>query len=185
MRVQDRLYTVDEFEAFIVKPENRDRLFELVNGGIVEKEIPEYTSLIIGAFFAQLWNFVKPRKLGRLVLEVRYRVKDDRHNDRIPDIAFTRTERLQPVVERGPTPTIPDLCIEVQSPDDSPREMRDKATYYLANGAQLVLLVYPKKRMIEALYPNGEFDIYREGDTLTFGDLLPDFELAVSDVFEP
>jgi Uma2 family endonuclease len=184
MSIQQKLVTVDEFEAFIAKPENKDRLFELINGEINEKVPTELHGLIVSMLHAMLWNFVFPRNLGRLVLEVRYRVADDDSNDRIPDIAFTRTERLQPVVERGPASTIPDLCIEVQSPDDSPREMRDKAAYYLANGAQLVLLVYPKKRMIEALYPNGEFDIFREGDMLTFGDLLPDFMLAVSDVFK-
>jgi Uma2 family endonuclease len=62
--------------------------------------------------------------------------------------------------------------------------MRDKAAYYLANGARLVWLVYPKKRMVEVLYPNGEFDIFSEGETLSGGEVVPGFTMAVQDVFE-
>ena len=37
-----RLHTVDEFDEFVARPENRDRLFELINGEIVEK-VPTQT----------------------------------------------------------------------------------------------------------------------------------------------
>jgi Uma2 family endonuclease len=184
MVVQKKLYTVDEFEEFIRRVENADRLFELIDGEIVEKVPTELHSMVAGNFYASLREFVKPRGLGRVVFEVRYRLPGDEHNARIPDVSFTSKGRLLPVVEEGAVPLIPDLCIEVQSPDDSPKQMRDKAAYYLANGARLVWLVYPKKRMVEALYPNGEFDIFTEDDTLSGGDVLPDFTLAVRDVFE-
>jgi Uma2 family endonuclease len=37
MAVQERFHTLPEFEVFIARPENADRLFELINGEIVEK----------------------------------------------------------------------------------------------------------------------------------------------------
>lgn len=184
MVVQKKLHTVDEFEEFIRRPENADRLFELIDGEIVEKVPTERHGISVRNTLFSLHGYVKPRDLGRVVSEVRYRVPDDEHNARIPDVSFTSKERLLPVVEEGAVPLIPDLCIEVQSPDDSPKKMRDKAAYYLANGARLVWLVYPKKRMIEVLYPNGEFDIFREGESLSGGDVVPGFMLAVRDVFE-
>lgn len=102
----------------------------------------------------------------------------------MPDAAFTSAARLLPVVEEGAVPLIPDLCIEVQSPHDSPRHMREKAAYYLANGARLVWLVYIKKRMVEVQYPDGEFDIFSEGEVLTGGEVLPDFKMPVAAIFE-
>jgi Uma2 family endonuclease len=184
MAVQKKLYTVDEFEEFIYRPENADRLFELIDGEIVEKMPTERHGIAVRNFLFALHGFVKPRGLGRVVAEVRYRVPDDEHNARVPDVSFTSKDRLLPVVEEGAVPLIPDLCVEVQSPNDSPRTMRDKAAYYLANGARLVWLVYPKKRMVEVLYPNGEFDIFSEGETLSGGEVVPGFTMAVQDVFE-
>lgn len=48
MAIQERLYTVEEFEAFIAEAENVDRLFELIDGEIFEKMPTEEHSLIIG-----------------------------------------------------------------------------------------------------------------------------------------
>lgn len=176
--------TLDDFEVFINLPENQDRLFELISGEVVEKVPTERHSLVAGNFYAPLREFVKPRRLGRVLFEARHKAPNDTHNSRLPDVSFTSAKRLLPVVEAGPIPLIPDLCIEVQSPGDTPKQLRDKAAYYLANGAKLVLIAYPKKRMIEAQYPDGEFDIFRDGETITFGDLLSGFTLSVTSVFE-
>jgi len=40
MAVQEKRYTSDEFHAFIERPENRKRLFELIDGIVVEKGKP-------------------------------------------------------------------------------------------------------------------------------------------------
>lgn len=61
--------------------------------------------------------------------------------------------------------------------------LRAKAAYYLDNGAQQLWLVYPDKQMIEVLYPDGDFDIYRADETLPGGAVLPGFALPVSNVF--
>jgi Uma2 family endonuclease len=182
--IQGHVYTIQDYETLITLPENEERLFELINGELVEKVPTELHSLVAGNMYSALRGFVKPRNLGRVLFEARHRVPNDEHNARIPDVSFTRTERLLPVVDQGAVPLIPDLCVEVQSPNDTPKKLRDKATYYLANGAQLVLIAYPKKRMVEAQYPDGEFDIFREDETITFGELLPGFTMSVKDVFD-
>ena len=33
-----KLYTMEEFKEFVARPENSDRLFELINGQIIEKK---------------------------------------------------------------------------------------------------------------------------------------------------
>jgi len=184
MVVEKKLYTVDEFEDFLALPENDDRLFELIEGEIVEKLPTEEHGLIAGNFYAALRDFAKPRKLGRVVIEVRYRKQGDDYNARQPDVSFTRAERLLPVVKQGAVPQLPDLAIEVQSPDDSIKRMRAKADYLLANGVSMVCLAYTKKRLVEVRHANGDADILTIEDTLDGGDVLPGFKMAVTAIFD-
>lgn len=46
MVVGKKLHTVEEFDEFIARPENRDRLFELLRGEIVEKVPTQQHGLI-------------------------------------------------------------------------------------------------------------------------------------------
>jgi Uma2 family endonuclease len=183
MAVQEKLYTVEEFEEFLSRDENSERLFELINGEIVEKVPTEEHSVAVGNIFSAFREFSKPKKLGRVGIEVRHGVEGDAYNDLIPDVAFTASERLLPVVKEGAVPHMPDIAVEVKSPRDSLKKMREKANYYLANGTKMVWLVYPEKRLVTVLTPTSE-DILTENDTLTGGDVLPEFTLAVRDIFE-
>jgi Uma2 family endonuclease len=181
MAIEHRLYTVKEFEQIADSPENVERRLELVNGEIVEKPMPtEEHGVITGNIYGPLWNFVNPRKLGRVVIEVRYRKPDDQHNARIPDIAFSSAKR--PLVKQGSVPEMPDLAVEVLSPDQSLKELREKARYFLANGTKLVWLVIPEKRLIEVYTPDKE-EVLTEIDTLEGDNVLPGFSMAVRDVF--
>lgn len=47
MVVEKERYTVDEFDSLLALPENRERLFELVNGAIVEKVPTEEHGMIV------------------------------------------------------------------------------------------------------------------------------------------
>lgn len=176
-----RKYTVEEFEQLFAEAKQGDRLLELIHGEIVEKMPTEEHGVIAGNVFAPLHNFVTPQRLGRIGFEVRHRPPDDDYNSRLPDISFSSVRR--PLVTKGSVPTMPDLAVEVQSPDDTIKEMREKAIYYLANGAKLVWLVYPRKRIIEIYHANGDIDILHDGDTLSGEDVLPGFTLAVGDIF--
>jgi Uma2 family endonuclease len=181
MVVQNRLYTVDEFEAFIALPENRDRLFELINGEIVEKVPAEEHGIIVLRLGSKILAFVDMHNLGRVAVEVRHRLPGDDHNARLPDISF-RSDTTMPVVKQGSIPVMPDLAVEVKSPNDSYREMREEADYYLANGSHMVWLVYPEKRLVEVHTPD-EMGILTADDTLDGGDVLPGFTLAVREIF--
>lgn len=183
--IQTRM-TTEAFEAFLRLPENADRRFELIDGEIVEKMAGYLHQLISKILFLALVMFAEPHGLGEVLYETRHRANpDDRFNDRLPDVSFTTAARLPKVVGEGALELIPDLCIEIQSPDDYPKEMREKAAYYLANGAQQVWLVFTKRRWVEVMYRDGSSDAFRIGDTLVGGELLPDFEITVEKIFAP
>jgi len=175
--------TMAQFEEFIERPENADRLLELINGEIVEKAPTEEHGLIVGNIYAPLRVFVKPRKLGRVTIEGLHRLPDDDLNAVLPDVSF-RSNLESPVVRRGAIPVMPDLAVEVQSPSQSEDFLVEKAAYYLANGTRMVWLVFPTRRVVEVHLPGGEIKTLTEADTLSGGDVLPGFELAVRDIFD-
>lgn len=181
MAVEQRLYTVEEFEQFADSPENSDRLLELIDGEIIEKMPTEEHGNAAGNIYGYLWQFNRVHKLGRVVIEVRYRSVEDEQNARIPDVAFTLNP-TQPLVKRGSVPRMPDLAVEVKSPDQSVKEMRDKVRYYLANGMKMVWLLFTDQRIVE-VYTADEELILTEDDLLTGGTLLPGFSMPVREIF--
>jgi Uma2 family endonuclease len=66
-----------------------------------------------------------------------------------PDLAWAGTDFV--TARRGETPfmSAPPLCIEVISPSNSRRELREKTQAYLAAGAEEVWIVYPQSERCE------------------------------------
>lgn len=184
MTAPAKLYTVEEFERLIEQPENADRLLELIHGKIIEKVTTEVHSAIALKIDARILVHVETNKLGgRAVVEVHHRVLSDDYNARIPDVSYTTPARLLPITSRGSVPQLPDLAVEVKSPNDSYRQIREKAQYYLQNGVSLVWLVFPEKQIVEVYTPDSD-DVLNLEDTLTGGDILPGFALPLKDIFD-
>ena len=182
MEARQLIYTVEEFEQYADAPENRDRLLELIDGEIVEKVPTEQHGMIVILIAHWLLNFILTNHIkGRVVTEVRYRSKEDRRNARIPDVSYRAGSN--PLTKKGSVPELPDIAIEVKSPDDSLKDMRAKARYYLANGTKLVWLVEPQKRLVE-VYSLDEEQVLIEGEVLDGGAVLPGFQMPVSAIFE-
>jgi Uma2 family endonuclease len=173
--------TIDEYDEFIARPENRERLFELINGEIVEKALTQAQGFITSNIAGFFWNYSREPSIGFVVIEVRHRVSGDEHNDRIPDVSFY-FDTSKPLVERGAVPHLPDIAVEVKSSDDTYTQISDKADYYLANGVKLVLLAYPEKRLLVVRTPDSE-DILTEVETFQDDELLPGFKLPVAEIF--
>lgn len=187
MAVQPRIdlhqTTVEAFEAFIALPENADRHFELIDGEIVEKPMPtQEHGRIVMRFGSRLHVFVEDHNLGYVEVEVRYRTSDDDTNTRQPDLSFF-AEPNTPAIKRGPVMRLPDLALEVKSPDDTFIKMREKAIYYLKNGTRLVLLLFPDRQQIEIHTSDNPVRTLGIEDTLDGGDVLPGFTIAVKDIF--
>lgn len=180
MTIPAQRVSVKQFESFIALPENAERRFELINGEIVEKmpTIPHarYASRI-DRF---LGNYLDGKLIGFAVTEARFRPEHDPEYDLIPDVAVIQDGMPEP--EEGPGLYMPLLAVEVKSPRDTMRKMREKAYYYLANGCRMVWLVVPDKKVVEVLTAADE-TLYLEDDVITAGDLFPGFSLPVRAIF--
>ncbi len=172
----------EQYISFAEQPENADRIFELIDGEIVEK-MPSLTPSQVSSFIAHLlWTFLRENPIGWVSGEAGgYKMPDgDVLN---PDVGFISKVRL-PNRPRREAPIPPDFAIEVKSPSDRKRAMRRKAEKYLMGGTRLVWLVFPDERIIEVYDLQAE-DVQTVGmdDTLSGSDVLPGFAVKVADIF--
>jgi Uma2 family endonuclease len=180
VQLETRQMNVEEFERWIALAENSGRLFELIDGEIVEKMPTEEHGEVQGWFTTVLTLFVRERKLGRVSVEARHKMPQERRNSYLPDISFIAGKR--PRVKQGSIPQMPDLAVEIMSPDDGLKEVRAKALYYLANGTQLVLILDPAKRLVIRLTPDDEHILLAD-DTLDCAPVLAGFTIRVNEIF--
>lgn len=87
MAIQERtLYTVEEFERFVHLPENSEKLFEYLNGEIIEVPSNAYSSSLAVEIILPLATFVKKNQLGHVTTEQGgYIINGQRF---APDVAF-------------------------------------------------------------------------------------------------
>jgi Uma2 family endonuclease len=67
----------------------------------------------------------------------------------VADVAWASADFIRAHGFETPYKRAPELCMEIVSPSNSRKELRDKIDAYLAAGAQEVWLVFPKSRRFE------------------------------------
>lgn len=156
----------------------RGVLYETMPAGLEHGEI----AVNLGV---QLGNFIKPRRLGRLTASnTGVWLERDPDTVRSTDVAFFSAEKLPPGVRVvGYSKTVPDLVVEVVSPHDSLREVRNKARMWLSHGVRLVWVVNPDTRTVDVYRPDLAVATVLDGGFLDGADVLPGFSCAVSGVF--
>lgn len=171
-------YTIVDYENFIALPENRNKLFVLTNGEIVEVS-PGRTSnsglSYTVAFAVQL--FCRERKLPCFISggDGAYRIGE---NVVAPDFAYKPT----PLSDDYPDPVAPAWVIEIVSPTDEAYEIRKKREIYLKAGI-LYWEMYPLSTSIDVYAPGQPPRSFGIEDILDGGDVLPDFKLPVKEIF--
>lgn len=170
-----------QYDAFLALPESANRRFELIRGEIIEKMPSQLHAYIIQMLSGFLFVFLRQNPLGYALIEARYRLPGEAENDLIPDLSFVVKSR-GPLVRSGPAPYMPDLVVEAQSDGQSERFMLDKALLYLANGTQIVWVIYPARQIVEVLTLTDR-QLLMLDDTLMGGTLLPGFTVRVRDLF--
>ena len=83
----------------------------------------------------------------------------------------------------APTDIVPDLCVEVLSPSNRLRDIREKAEEYLTAGIEEVWIVDPRKRTVEVVRRDQPLRMLCYDDELT-SSVLPGFAVKVSEFFE-
>lgn len=181
MAIQKKTYTYAEYTELTHAPENADRILELVDGEIVE-QMPSFTPSKIAArisYYVTQYNIT--HNIGYVTgADGGYVMSDD--NTFIPDVGYIAKVRL-PVEPEREVPVPPDLAVEVKSPTDSKRMLRQKAEKYLYFGTKLVWLIFPDDQIVEVYYLDEDVQTYGQDATLDGKDILPGFTLPVQKIF--
>jgi len=162
-----------------------DRLFELVDGTVVEKPMGALESYLTIELALWIRTFLQQHDLGvlygpdnaaRLMSEL----------IRLPDLSFVSWERLP---QRGKVPAegvlseVPNPVVEVISPSNRRGEMQRKRKEYFPAGVRHVWLVFPQSQTVR-VYSDPEANVrFTAADTLTDPEILPDFALPLSQLF--
>ena len=159
---------------------------ELVQGVIVHHMPTGHLhGLIESIITTLLFNFVRPRKLGRVFSgEVGIYIQRNPDTIRAADVAFVSTERVAHIKSHSYLDVAPELIVEVMSPNDSWSEVHQKLEEYFSIGVELIWIVDPKLQQIHVYQSLDSVQRLSINDTLTGGSVLPGFEAAVAELFD-
>lgn len=176
-----------ETEAPEVKLPDR---YEVVNGQIVElPPMSFYAGEVANLLDKAISRYLFNNDIGRSRVELQFHMPlpEDPERKRQPDVVFVsydRWARKQKLPVRGQSyDVIPDLAVEVLSPNDEAVLVLKKVREYLRAGVRLVWLIYPETQEVHAYGPGGQVRVFLNTDQLTAEELLPAFQVTVADLF--
>jgi Uma2 family endonuclease len=164
--------------------DHENRLFELVDGTLVEKVMGFRESYLAMEVGRMIGNFVEENDLG-VVAGADGTVRLFKGMVRISDVAFVSWARLPGrKIPRAPIPDLaPDLAVEVLSEGNTKQEMARKLKDYFFAGVRLVWFVEPDERTVEVFTAPDQSVVLREGQALDGGDVLPGLKLPLALLF--
>lgn len=182
-----RLFPYPATEEDVVEIHDREnRLYELVDGILVEKVMGYREGFLAAALIQIFRNFVVPRKLGA-VNGADGMMKLAPGLVRIPDVSFCVWDQFpNRQIQNTPVPNLhPDLAVEVLSRSNTDEEMDEKLNDYFTSGASLVWLVDPDSRtvLVFTTPDRATARCLTLTDTLDGGTVLPGFALPIRDLF--
>jgi Uma2 family endonuclease len=163
-------------------------LYEIIDG--LRVELPPMSILasrVASRLFAYLSQFVLAQRLGEALMETLLRLTPSVNRNRRPDLAFVSEDRIrrappQPGSENA-WEVVPELMVEVVSPNDLAEEIQERLGEYFAAGCQLVWVVYPTQRLVYVYESPRQVLILGEAEALDGGSVLPGLSIPLAPLF--
>jgi Uma2 family endonuclease len=168
-------------------PPGAGKFYEVVNGRVVEPpEMGALETWIATVLAGQLAvHFAGHGQPGRVAVETLFLLDPATGLQRRPDLAFVSFERWprdRPVPGTAAWDVVPDLAVEVVSPNDAATELLEKLLEYFRAGVRQVWLIYPRNGCAVIHVSALQASLLRADDTIEGGDLLPGFRLRLGDL---
>lgn len=182
MPAATKTMTLDEF---LELPET-EPASEFVCGRIIPRPMPTwFHSRLASRLAAYFEAYFEKHDEGYSNVELRHAARDEGRSY-LPDVSVTRWDNAPTTLaerRQGAIEVLPDLAIEISSPDDRPTRIADKLAFYLRAGVPLVWIVDPDDRTVAAYTPGQPPQVFSVGDVLDARPVLSEFSLPVSDLF--
>lgn len=177
MPVAQKLLTAEEF-AHLPDYERA----ELLNGEVIPTMPPNpIHGMIAAELVSQLKLWIKQTHAGIAGTDGGFILGRNPDRVRGPDVWFIRSERI-PNFSEGFWEIAPDVVAEVISSSDTAEVIKSKLQDYFNAGTQLVWLLYPRFKQVEAHTPDGTMRIFQVEDRLESA-LLSGFSCKVAELF--
>src|SRR5262249_28569543 len=156
------------------------RRLEFIGGEIIEVVSNSDASEIAARVLIRIGNHVEANNLGRVTgADGGYKVSGE---DYMPDVGFISKARQPKRPHVTWNPLAPDLAVEVISPTDRDKQIAIKAVNYV-NAGTLLWYVDPGDQEVNVYEPGQPVKTLGISDTLDGGRVLPEFKLALKDIF--
>lgn len=184
MATAEALLTAEEY----AKMPDTGRPTELVRGRVVEMNVPgPWHGYVCVNFAGILRQFVVEHGLGRVMGNdsgvITERGPDTVRGADVCYYSFTRLPRGP--LARGYYAVVPELVVEVKSPDQRWRQLHTKVGEYMQAGVSVVLIADPAKQTI-TIFDDGDDAprVLNRDAVLSLPDLLPGFSVPVAQFFD-
>jgi Uma2 family endonuclease len=142
--------------------------------------------IIAGIIFAEIHSFVRAKQLGYvLAAETGFYLSRNPDTVRAADAAYISKQRLGEGGHKitGFSNVVPDLVVEVRSPNDRDGEVDEKIREYQAAGVPMIWVIHPQKKEADVYQQGKPKQTLSETDALDGGDVLVGFSLPLAEIF--
>ena len=184
--LEQLLLTTDDF----LSHPDRDRC-ELVDGRLVETFSTMESVWIAGQLIFEINAFATLHRLGWVYSSgLTYRcfatLEEDPNRIRRPDCSYIRAGRTtSDQFVSGHCEIVPDLVVEVVSPNDSYYDIQKRVHEFLTVGCPLVWVINPNSRMATIFRKDRRVVEIDETAEFDGEDVLPGFHCRLADVLPP
>ncbi len=169
----------------VVRLRNTERrLYELVDGTLVEKAMGWQESLLAGILMHWLHKYLDLHRIGVATgPDGMTRLFGD--TVRGPDVAFVAWDRMPSgQIPKEPVPDlVPNFVIEVLSIGNTYGEMSRKRREYFHAGVELLWMVDHRSRTVTVFRTPLDATVLSEGQTLDGGKVLPGWQVDIAELF--
>ena len=180
MRAARTLLSAEEFDNY---PFEEDKRYELDEGELIEMTRPAYKhNRVLQKLLIEIALYLRQNPIGEvLISENLYALAPSTR--RSPDVAVILGDHQAELRDAKVIHVIPDIAVEVLSPNETPRTIHRKLKQYFAAGVKEVWLVDPEDRTAEIwtgpTLPESELT---STDSIT-SVLLPGFTVPLAELF--
>jgi Uma2 family endonuclease len=164
-----------------------DALYEIVDGQVVElPEMGVFAAFVSRHLYNSLWNYLRRGRPGQVIFETVFILDSVRNLRRRPDLAFVSEERWptdRSVPEEGDWLVVPDLVVEVISPNDLDKDVMAKLREYFHYGVRRVWIARPLDGQVYVYKSFKDVEIFGPDGDLTDEELFPGLRIPMEPIF--
>ncbi len=175
-------YTFEE----VYELNSRGGRFELVKGELREKmgaTVPHGHYIVRLASY--LFQHVESSQAGIVSTDGGFILSREPRTLRFPDVSFVKQERIpaEGIPKEGYWEIVPDLAVEVVSPNDLMAEVFELAVEYVSLGVKEVWLIVPAGKCVIVFRSFEEQQILTTRNKIEGTEVVPGFTLEVGKLF--